>query len=79
MPLIALSSTVNYLFNFREQLLVVLLTIAKHVLEDKIVEPKSSSFAAKLAPEILQVHQRMKMYHIIRCGLYCTELSKNII
>ncbi|XP_028395941.1 ral GTPase-activating protein subunit alpha-2-like isoform X2 [Dendronephthya gigantea] len=37
-----------------EQLLVVLLTVAKHVLEDKIVEPKSSTFAGRLAPILFQ-------------------------
>ncbi|CAB3994423.1 ral GTPase-activating subunit alpha-2 isoform X2, partial [Paramuricea clavata] len=37
-----------------EQLLVVLLTVAKHVLEDKIIEPKMSSFCGRLAPVLLQ-------------------------
>ena len=37
-----------------EQLLVVLLTVAKNVLEDKIVEPKLSSFPGRLAPVLLQ-------------------------
>lgn len=37
-----------------EQLLVVLLTIAGHVLKDKVVEPKLSTFAGKLAPVLLQ-------------------------
>ena len=34
---------------------MVLLTVAKHVLEDKIVEPKLSSFPGRLAHVLLQV------------------------
>ena len=52
---LSVSPLFPFRFNSREQLLVVLLTVAKTVLEDKIVEPKLSSFPGRLAPVLLQV------------------------